>query len=109
MAFDAAIADRVRPLMRRRRGFAEKKMFGGVGFLLDGNMCVGVWKEFLIVRCGPDGYEEALQRRGVREFDITGRAMAGWVMIELGGFRDDAELSEWVAAAVDFVRTLPPK
>jgi hypothetical protein len=109
MAFDASIADRVRPLMRRKRGFAEKKMFGGVGFLLDGNMCVGVWKEFLIVRCGPDAYQDALQRRGVREFDITGRAMAGWVMIEPVGFRDDAELTEWVTLAVDFVRTLPGK
>ena len=109
MAFDATIADRVRPLMARRAGAVEKKMFGGVGFLLHGNMCVGVWKEFLIVRVGPDAYGDALAERGVQEFDITGRPMKGWVMVDPSGARDDLELSAWVERAVAYVRTLPRK
>jgi TfoX/Sxy family transcriptional regulator of competence genes len=109
MPFDATIADRVRPLMARRAGFAEKKMFGGVGYLLDGNMCVGVWKEFLIVRVGPEAYEDALAKRGVQEFDITGRPMKGWVMVDPSGVRGDIELAQWVEQAVSFVRMLPRK
>jgi hypothetical protein len=109
MPYDTSIADRVRPLMRGRAGVAEKKMFGGVGFLLFGNMCVGVWKEFVIVRVGPDAYEAALTRRGVHEFDITGRPMRGWVMVDPSGARDDLELGAWVEQAVAFVGTLARK
>jgi TfoX/Sxy family transcriptional regulator of competence genes len=109
MPFDQTIADRVRPHLARRRGFSEKKMFGGVGFLLDGYMCVGVWKDWLIARIGPDDYDAALTKPGVKEFDITGRPMKGWVMIDPSGARGDLELSAWVEQAVDFVSTLPPK
>jgi hypothetical protein len=69
MAYDEQLARRVRPLLARRNGFAEKKMFGGIGFLLHGNICIGVWKEFLIVRIGPDGYVSALTNSRVKEFD----------------------------------------
>lgn len=109
MPYDESLAARVRPLVINRRGFVEKRMFGGVGFLLAGNMCVGVWKEFLIVRVGPAAYGAALARPHVLEFDITGRPMKGWVMVEPAGLRRDSELSEWVAAAVDFVSELPAK
>jgi hypothetical protein len=109
MPYDATIADRVRPLMARRPGFAEKKMFGGVGFLLHGNMCVGVWKDFLIARVGAAAYETALARRGAHEFDITGRPMTGWVMVDPSGARDDLELAAWVDEAVAFVHSLPRK
>jgi TfoX/Sxy family transcriptional regulator of competence genes len=109
MPFDESLAARVRLLLRRRRGFSEKKMFGGVGFLLNGNMCVGVWKEFLIVRVGPDAYDDALAEPGVREFDITGRSMTGWVMVEPDGVESERKLSEWVQQAVDFVEGLPKK
>ena len=63
MPFDESLANRVRPMVASMKGFAEKKMFGGVGFLLGGNMCVGVWKQFLIVRIGPQGFDEALPSR----------------------------------------------
>jgi TfoX/Sxy family transcriptional regulator of competence genes len=109
VAYDATIADRIRPLMIRQPGCAEKKMFGGVGFLLHGNMCVGVWKEFLIARVGAHAYDDALAKPGVHEFDITGRPMRGWVMVDPSGARDDLALSAWVDAAIEFVRTLPPK
>ena len=109
MPFDQSLADRVRTMLARRDRFSEKKMFGGVGFLLGGNMCVGVWKHFLIARIGPEHYDDALGRPHVEEFDITGRAMRGWVMIEPEGIDEEAELIEWVDRAVEFVRRLPKK
>jgi hypothetical protein len=109
MPFDETLADRIRPLIGRERGFSEKKMFGGIGFLLGGNMCVGVWKEFLIARVGPDEYEECLAEPNVREFDITGRAMNGWVMVEPEGTDNSADLQGWIDRAVKFVRVLPKK
>ena len=77
MAFDESLAARIRNALARKKGVVEKKMFGGVGFLLHGNMLVGVWKDSLIVRLGPDEGEEALREPQVREFAITGRAMKG--------------------------------
>jgi TfoX/Sxy family transcriptional regulator of competence genes len=109
MAYDAVLAERVRRLTPKGRGFAEKKMFGGVGFLLHGNMCVGVWKENLIVRVGPEAYDEALEQPHVCEFDITGRPMKGWVMVEPAGLHRESELAEWVERAVAFVSELPAK
>lgn len=109
MPYDQHLADRVRPLLARKKGFAEKKMFGGVGFLLRGNMCVGVWKEFLIVRCGKDAYNEALHQPHVKKFDIAGKAMTGWVMVQPGGVESEDDLSDWVQLAVKFVGTLPDK
>jgi hypothetical protein len=109
MSYDESLAARVRLMLPPKSGFVEKKMFGGLGFLLHGNMCVGVWKEFLIVRVGPDAYDDALAKRFVNEFDITGRAMKGWVMVEPEGTDTDDELSEWVQKAITFVRGLPKK
>lgn len=109
MAYDEQLARRVRPLMVRRNGFAEKKMFGGVGYFLHGNICVGVWKEYLIVRTGHDAYAAALRAPFVKKFDITGRAMRGWVMVAPEGIEGDGELAEWIARAVAFVRSLPSK
>ena len=85
MAYSESLADRIRQTFARRRGIIEKKMFGGVGFLLHGNMCVGVWKTSLIARLGLDQAESALNEPYVEEFDITGRPMKGWVMVEADG------------------------
>src|SRR5262245_30437831 len=109
MAFDQQLANRVRGVVSRRKGFAEKKMFGGIGFLLNGNICVGVWKEFLILRLGPAQYERALAEPNVKEFDITGKSMRGWAMVEAAGTEDDASLESWVKSAVSFVRKMPAK
>ena len=89
--------------------FTEKKMFGGVGFLLNGNMCLGVWKTSLIARLGPEQAEPALNEPYVQEFDITGRPMKGWVMVEADGIESSEELSVWIQRSVDFVSTLPRK
>jgi hypothetical protein len=109
MAFSEALAARIRDALIRKRGVEEKKMFGGVGFLLNGNMLVGVWKDSLIARLGPDNYDDALLEPHVREFDITGRAMRGWVLVEPGGVEEDHHLNDWIERAIKFVRTLPPK
>ena len=84
-------------------------MFGGVGFLLNGNMLVGVWKDSLIVRLGPDKYDEALLEPHVKEFDITGRPMKGWVLVEPEGVEDDEQLKGWIERAMKFVGKLPAK
>src|SRR5215471_10884976 len=105
MAFDESLAARIRDALARKRGVEEKKMFGGVGFLLHGNMLVGVWKESLIVRLGSDNYDDALLEPHVREFDITGRPMKGWVLVEPEGVEDDEKLTDWIGRATRFVRT----
>ena len=109
MAFDEALAARIRQGLARKKGVEEKKMFGGIGFLLNGNICVGVWKESLIVRLGPDEYEDALKEPHVKEFDITGRAMKGWVLVKPDGIEADEQLKDWIGRAVKFVGKLPAK
>jgi TfoX/Sxy family transcriptional regulator of competence genes len=109
MAFDDVLADRIRRLVARRRGFVEKAMFGGLGFLLHGNMCIGVWKEYLIVRVGAEAYDEALAQAHVGEFDITGRPMKGWIVVEPAGLQRESELVQWIERAVAFVSQLPAK
>jgi TfoX/Sxy family transcriptional regulator of competence genes len=109
MAFSEELAERIRQGLARRKGIEEKKMFGGIGFLLNGNLLVGVWKDSLIVRLGPEAGEEALKEAHVSEFDITGRAMKGWVLVAPEGVGADDELSRWVQRAVKFVGKLPVK
>jgi TfoX/Sxy family transcriptional regulator of competence genes len=109
MAFSEALAERIRHALARRKNVEEKKMFGGVGFLLNGNMLVGVWKDSLIVRLGPDEGDLALLEPHVREFDITGRPMKGWVLVEAEGVEDDDQLKGWIERALKFVKTLPKK
>jgi len=109
MAFSEELAERIRQGLARRKGIEEKKMFGGVGFLLNGNRLVGVWKDSLIVRLGPEEGEQALKEPHVSEFNITGRAMKGWVLVAPEGVEADDELSGWVQRAVKFVGKLPAK
>ena len=103
MAFNEALAERIRQGLARKKGVEEKKMFGGVGFLLKGNMLVGVWKDSLIVRLGPDEGYEALREPYVKEFDITGRPIKGWVPVEPEGVEGDDQLAGWIQRAVTFV------
>jgi TfoX/Sxy family transcriptional regulator of competence genes len=109
MAFSESLASRVRDALAGRKGVVEKKMFGGVGFLLHGNMLVGVWKDSLIVRLGAESSDDALRMPHVKEFDITGRAMKGWVMVEAEGIDEDRELAAWMEWAWRFVNTLEGK
>ena len=109
MAFSEALAERIRQELARRKNIEQKKMFGGAGFLLNGNMLVGVWKNSLIVRLGPDEGDTALLEPHVKEFDITGRAMKGWVLVAPAGVEDDEQLNGWIQRALKFVGKLPGK
>lgn len=109
MAFSASLADRVRHALHGMRGIVEKKMFGGVGFLLRGNMLVAVWQSSLIVRLGPERAAAAFEQPNVRPFDVTGRPMTGWAMIEPDGMESDAALAAWIAQSLEFVERLPAK
>ncbi len=109
MAYDEQLGQRVTSIMAGMPGLEAKKMFGGIGYLLHGNMACGVNKDDLIVRVGPDKYGETVIRPYARPFDITGRAMKGWVMVASDGLTDEAELADWVQMGVDFTLTLPPK
>jgi TfoX/Sxy family transcriptional regulator of competence genes len=109
MAFDEGLAQRLREELAGTGGVAEKRMFGGLAFLVDGNMCVGVIGDELIVRVGLDATEAALERPGSRLFDFSGRPMKGWITVGPDALEDDEALAGWVGSALAFVRTLPPK
>jgi len=109
MAYNEALASRIQRILAPQAGLTEKKMFGGVGFMIHGNMACGVHKEDLIVRVGAEGYQEALQRPHTRPFDITGRAMRGWVMVASKGCASEGDLEGWVAQGVAFAKSLPGK
>ena len=109
MAYSQSLANRVREALKSQRHVTEKKMFGGVGFLFKGNMLVGVWQTSLIVRLGPEQGAVALKQPHVREFDVTGRPMKGWIMVDADGLETDPHLAAWMDQALAFVSTLPAK
>ena len=109
MAFDESLTTRIREALARKKGVEERKMFGCVCFLLDGNALAGVWKDRLIARLGPDEGEAALREPHVRAFDITRRPMRNWVAVQPEGVEDDDQLAGWIERATKFVRTLPRK
>ena len=109
MAFDPGVAQRVREALTDQHGVTEKKMFGGLTFMLRGHMSVGVLGEEFMVRVGPDSYESALKEPHARRMDFTGRPMKGFVFVEPDGFSSDQDLSAWLARASEFVLSLPAK
>lgn len=109
MAYDEVLAGRVRDALGGRDGVTERKMFGGIGFMLNGNMCVGVLGDELILRLGPEEADRALGEPHTREFDYTGRAMTGWVMVGREGTEAGEDLERWVDRAVGYVSALPTK
>lgn len=109
MAYSDSLASRIRHALAGRRGVVEKKMFGGLGFLLRGNLLVCVWKQSLIVRLGKEAAEQAMQEPYVRDFDVTGKPMKGWVVVDPEGLDDEEELRRWIEDAWSFVAQLPAK
>ena len=89
--------------------YTSKKMFGGVTYMLNGNMACGVHKGLMIVRVGLEAYMDALNRTGARPFDLTGRPMKGWVSVTEAGFERDEDLEEWIRMGVQFASSLPAK
>lgn len=109
MAFDGDVAQRVREVIGPRPDVTEIKMFGGLAFVLNGNMSVGVIGSELMVRVGPDAYEDALALPHARLMDFTGTPMRGFVYVAVDGFREDEELEAWVARGMRLAASLPPK
>ena len=109
MAYDEGLAQRIREALDERVDLTEKKMFGGLAFLLGGNMCAGIVGEELMVRVGPDAWQDALAQPHAREMDFTGRSMKGFVYVGCEGFDDDATLLAWLQRGVAFASSLPAK
>lgn len=108
MAYNEKLAERIRAEFNGVP-FVEKKMFGGVGFLVHGNMAVGVYKNDMIVRVDTEKHEKLLKKKHTRVFDITGRPMKGWLMVEPDGCRTAKQVNAWVKEGIEFALTLPAK
>ena len=109
MAFDVDLAARIRKRLGRRAGLAEKTMFGGLAFLLNGNMCVGVHGTEMIVRLDPADTDKALKQAHVRVFDLSGRPMKGWILVEPKGLARAEALAKWVKTGLTYAASLPAK
>jgi len=109
MSFNQFLSDRIRTAIGHKKNISEMKMFSGIGFVLKGKMLIGVWKDSMIVRLGTEEGELALRERHVKEFDITVKSMAGWIMVGAEGVGNDDEVDGWVRRAVKFVKMLPGK
>ncbi|MGC2047794.1 MAG: TfoX/Sxy family protein [Gallionella sp.] len=109
MAYDEGLAERLRDLLKQHKNVSEKKMFGGLAFMLGGHMFVGILGDRIMARVGPAGYAEALSQPHAGEMDFTGKPMQGYVYIAPEGFESDQDMKKWVALCARFVSSLPPK
>ncbi len=109
MPYDELLAIRLKAILSSHPGIIEKRMFGGICVLINGNMACGVYKNDLIVRIGVENHQEAMARPHVKVFDITGKPMRGWVMVEPQGCASEQALQAWVEKGVTFAQSLPPK
>ena len=109
MAYDEQLASRLRRTLAAQEGLEERRMFGGLAFLLRGHMCCGIVGDTLMVRVGPERHGEALERPHARPMDFTGRPMRGMVFVAPAGVRNEAALRSWVDQALQFAATLPAK
>lgn len=108
MAYNLKLAERIRSKMDGLP-FVEKKMFGGVGFLLNGNMSCGVNKDDLVVRVDPERHPALLKKPHAKPFDLTGKPMKGWLVVEAEGIKTEKQLGAWVKEGIEFASKLPPK
>jgi len=109
MAYNIRLAERIQKETGQLPEIETKAMFGGICYLVHGNMACGVYKENLIVRVGADQYRHCLQLPYVKEFNITGRSMTGWIMVEPPGVDSAVDLSHWIQMGLQFASTLPAK
>ena len=109
LAYDEGLAERIREILTDEAGLSEKRMFGGLAFLLHGNMCVGVVKDELMVRAGPQAYDELVRRAHARAMDFTGKPMKGFLFVGSESLESDRDLERWVKRGVAFARSLPRK
>jgi hypothetical protein len=109
MAFDEVLADRVRDVLADEVGVAEKRMFGGVAFLLHGNLACGLYQDSVLVRLPPEQAEAALSEPGIRRFDMTKRPMRGWILVGPDACAEDEDLRRWVERGLAYAGSMPPK
>jgi len=109
MAFDESVVERVRKALAGSPDVVEKRMFGGIAFMVRGNMCCGVIGDRLMLRMEPKGYETALSRPHARAMDFTGRPMKGMVYVDPAGFASPRGLKMWIERAMEFTLSLPAK
>ena len=109
MAYDEGLAERIRGVLDARSDVDERKMFGGIGFLVAGNMACGVMRDDLMVRMEPDAAAALESEPGVRRFDMGGRPMKGWLLVAPEATADDGDLERWVRRGEEFAASLPPK
>lgn len=109
MAYDIAVADRIRERIGSRSGLIEREMFGGIAFMINGNMAVGVSGEELMVRVGKTAHEKALARPGARTFDMGARPMKGWISVSDEGYDSEEDFGYWVDQGVAYAEGLPAK
>ena len=109
MAFDEGLAERIRKRIAGQKGLTEKKMFGGLAFLLNGNMCCGVHRRELIVRLAAAQTGSALAEPHTRVFDLSGRPMKGWILVEPAGLADEPALAKWLRLGTSLAASLPKK
>lgn len=109
MAFDQGLAQRLRDIFEDQSDVEEKKMFGGLCFMVSNHMCCGIQGETLMARVGPKNYEKCLARENTREMDFTGRPLKGMIYVTPAGIESDLQLNHWVSLCLDFVASLPPK
>ena len=109
MPYDEGIAEVVRQQLQDKVGYSEKKMFGGLCFLINGNMAGGIVDNRVMVRIGKDAYEDALLQEYVTEMDFNGRPMRGMIYIDEEGSQKEKIINEWIAMGYEFANSLPPK
>lgn len=109
MAYDEGLAQRIRESLSEQDAVTERKMFGGLAFMVNGHMTCGVVGSELMVRVGKDAYEDALARKHAREMDFTGKSLRGMVYVGADGLSEDEELEGWIRRGVEHALTLPPK
>lgn len=110
MPFDEELASRIRSILKGDKGLSEKRMFGGIAFMVYGNMAIGVTnKGELMLRTGKENHEELLEMDFVKPMNFTGKPMKGFVFVEPEGFEEDSDLEEWMEYALSYARSLPKK
>lgn len=109
MAYDQSIADEVRTAIGGHSGLTEREMFGGIAFMINGNMAVGVSGSELMVRVGKDAHDEVVSLPGARTFDMGARPMKGWLSVSEEGFSTEKDFAAWVERGVSYAESLPPK
>ena len=108
MAYNILLSQRIDQLIKNKKGFTRKEMFGGIGYMFNGNMCVGIHKDDLIVRFDSEMNDTLMSKKNVKPFDITGRPMKGWLLVNVEGVKGN-ELEKWFELALAFVKKLPSK